>query len=99
MPVLSGQPIEFAENIAALVFRNARPAVADLDADEASAMAAADDHPARRGVAHRIGRKVENDPFQQDDVAAHPDAARYDPERQALFARRAGKRALDSLED
>ena len=54
MTILSGEPVEFAENVAALVLRNPWPAVADLDADRISAMTATDDYAARGRVADRI---------------------------------------------
>src|SRR5215510_3581115 len=78
--VFAREPVELAEDVAPLVFRNPRPAIADLDAKLIASPATADNDPARGRVAHRVGDEVEHDALEQDEVAPDPDAARDHPE-------------------
>src|SRR5262245_37876211 len=83
--VATRQPVEFAEDIPSLVLRNSRTAIPDFDADLLAAVPTSDHHAARGRVTHRIGHQVQDDPFEQDRIAADPGAARYHAERQSLF--------------
>ena len=64
--------IEFAEDALLLVGWNARPGVADVNPQLVAATAATDDHAAVRRVAHRVGHQIQQHPFEQDEIAAHP---------------------------
>src|SRR6266436_6235812 len=86
MSVAPRKPIEFAKNVSPLVLWNSRTAVVYLDVQGGAAPATADDHAADGGVADGIGDQVEQDTLQEDRIAAHPGAARYQPERQFFFA-------------
>jgi hypothetical protein len=55
------------------------------------APAAADHHAAASRVAHRVGHQVEQDPLEQNEIAADPGAARYHRQPQPLLARGLGK--------
>ena len=54
--------------------------------------------PPSLGVAHGVGDQIEQDAFEQDEVAADPGATRYDPQPQTVFARRGRERRLDPFE-
>src|SRR5215468_4548644 len=80
-----GKPVEFAENLAPLVYRYARPAIRHVDAQHYAAAPATDDDAAARSIAHGVGDQVEHDPFEQDWIAAHPRASRRQPQRQSFL--------------
>src|SRR6266853_2928783 len=86
--IASGEAVEFAEDIAPLVFGNSRPAVPDFDVNRIAAPSATHDDAAGAGVANRIGYEIDDDSLQQDRVAAHPGAARHQLERQSVLVRR-----------
>src|SRR5882762_3596873 len=98
MGVAPREPIEFAKNVSPLVLWNSGTGIPHLDAHGFAAPATADDHAADGRVADGIGDQVEQDTLQEDRIAAHPRAARHQPERQFPFARRRREGALDSLE-
>src|SRR5262249_18758439 len=73
------EPIEFAEDVLALVFGDSRPGIPNLDTQLLAPLAAGNDNAAARGVPHRIGHQVEEDSFQKDKVAPHPGIAWQHP--------------------
>src|SRR5215470_18705582 len=98
MDIASGKAVEFAEDIAPLVFRNPRPAVPDFDMHCVAALPATHDDTAGGGVANRIGHKIEDDSLQENGIAAHPGAAQHQLKGQPLFARRLREGSLDPPE-
>src|ERR1700730_940077 len=70
--------IELAKNAAALIFRDADAAVPHLDAERVAAATAADHDATADGVANRIGHQIEENTFEQNEVAADEGAARKD---------------------
>ena len=92
------EPIKLAKDAFVLIFGNTGAGIPDFDPQLALAFAAADQHAAGRRVTDGIGNQVENDPLQQDAVAADPGAAADNAKRQAFFPRRLGKRRLDPLQ-
>ena len=95
-PIRSGKPIEFAEDVC-----GADPPESRVRCPKpryAAGRPACGSRRPRRpaGVAHRVGNQVEQDPLEQDEVAAHPGAAGHDPQRQSLFARGFGEGGFDS---
>ena len=51
--------VELAEDVAALLLRNAGTTVADIDPQQVAAAAASDHDAARRRIAHRVGDEIE----------------------------------------
>src|SRR5215472_10252418 len=96
--IAAGKPVEFVKDIAPLILWNPGAAVPYFDAQCLAATAAADHDAAGCGIAHRIGHEIKHNPLQQNHVAAHPGAARYQLERQSFFPRRLDEVALDPLE-
>src|SRR5262245_1655637 len=92
-------PIEFAEDIFSLLFGNSGTAIPDFDAQRRVSGATADDDAAAGGVADRVGDEVQQNPLQQDEVAAYRCPAWHDPKGQALLMRRPRKRRLYSVQD
>src|SRR5262249_51227195 len=76
-----GEPVEFAENLAPLVFRDAGPAVSYLNAQLCAPVTATDDDAAHVCIADRVRNKIEDVAPQQQRNAAHPRAARHQPQR------------------
>src|SRR2546425_2761927 len=74
-----GELINLAENVLPLILGDADPAVPDFDAQEAGAAAAADHDAAMDSVAHRVRHQIEEDPFEQNEIAANPGTVRDDP--------------------
>src|SRR5262245_7631470 len=92
-------PIELAENVFPLLFGNSEPAIPDFDAQRRVSETAANNDAAVGGVADRIGDEVQQNPFQQDEVAAYRCPAWHDPQGQALLMRRPRKRRLYSVQE
>ncbi len=90
--------VELAENVPLLILRNAGSAIPYVDAQPIAAVAAADHNTAVRRVPHRVGYQVQHDSFEQNEIAAHPGAARYHPQAQPLLTRGLGKRRFYPLE-
>src|ERR1044072_2893939 len=95
IPLRASDLVELAEDLLLLAFRNAWPAVEHVDAHPAAASPAPDQHPASGGVAHCIGHQVEQDAFEQNEVAANPGAARHNAKGQLLFVSRICECRLD----
>jgi hypothetical protein len=81
----TGKPIELAKYCLSLIVRNAGTAVPYFEAQKVSAPPAADRDPAAHGISERIGHQVQENSLEQNRVAAHPRAARHDPQRQPSF--------------
>ncbi|CCC99124.1 protein of unknown function [Azospirillum baldaniorum] len=78
---------ELLENLIELVGGDADARVRHLDAQHHAAPPAAQKHPARRRVAHRVVEQVAQQPFQQDGVAADLRLERAHPQLQPLGGR------------
>ena len=83
--------IELAKYVVTLVRRNPDSRIPHLDPQLRAAPPAADHDPPARRIAHRVGHQVEQDSLEQNEVRAHPSAARDHLQRQFLFPRRFGK--------
>src|SRR5437588_11512725 len=90
--------VELAEYLLVLVLGNSGSRVPHLDPHRVVTPAATDNQSPVRRVAHRIGHQIEQYPFEQDEVAAHPSTARDGSQRQSLFPCRAREGGFDSLE-
>src|SRR5262249_32641255 len=97
-PFRFGNLIELVEDFLLLMLRNSGAAVPYLDVQPAAATTAADDNPSARRVAHRVGHDIEQDAFQQNNVAPYPGAARHHSQSQALLMCSARKRRLEPLQ-
>src|SRR5262249_58034856 len=75
--------IELLEDPLALRLGDARARIPQLDRDAFAAAPDADDYPATRGVADRVGGEVVEDAFQQQGVAVDPGARRHDGQAQS----------------
>src|SRR5215510_13688801 len=69
--------VKFAENELLLIVRNAGSTIPYVHAQSVAAVAAADHNTATLCVAYRVGHQVQHHPFEQNEIAAHPGAARY----------------------
>src|SRR5215510_8985149 len=69
--------IKFAENVPLLIVRNAGSTIPYVHAQSVAAVAAADHNTATLCVVDRVGHQVQHHPFEQNEIAAHPGAARY----------------------
>src|SRR5262245_47519050 len=69
--------VELAENVPLLIVRDAGSTIPYVYAQMVAPMAAADHNTATPRVAHRVGHQVQHYPFEQNEIAAHPGAARY----------------------
>src|SRR5271156_2716994 len=79
------EAIELAEYLFMLVGRNSGPGVPYLNAQSVFPAAAADNETTKMRVAHGVRYQIENDPFEQDEVAADPCPTMHDAERQSFF--------------
>ena len=61
-------------------------------------MPAADYDSTSLGVAHGVGDQIEQDAFEQDEVAADPSPTRYHAQSQTVFARSGHEGGLDPFE-
>ena len=94
----AGELMKLREDVLVLILRNAVPAVPHLYAQLRAAPAAANHDPAADRIGDCIGHQIQQNPLQQDGVAAHPGAVRHDPEREPIFACRCRESALGPLE-
>src|ERR1700686_3648483 len=90
--------IELAKNAAALIFRDADAAVPHLDAERVAAATATDHDASADGVANRVGYQIEENAFEEDEIAADEGSARNRPQPQALFSCRRRECHFDTLE-
>jgi hypothetical protein len=95
----SGQLIKFREDIAVLILCDSNSCIQHFDVQTTVTMAAADDDIAALSVAHSVGHQIEQNSFQEDQVAADPGATRHHPQAQSLFARGHRECRLDPFEE
>src|SRR5258705_8541139 len=76
-------PVEFAEYLLALVFRNAGPCIPDFDAQFSAALATANQDTPAVDVPHRIGGEIKQDLLQEQEVTANPCVSWNDSKIQA----------------
>src|SRR5262245_14642932 len=92
------EAVKLSENALLLILRNANPGIPDFDTQEIRAATAADDNPTLERVAQSVGHQIEEDPFEQDKVAADPGRVGYDPQAQPSLSRHCRKRHPDPLQ-
>ena len=81
------EPVEFLENLAALLRGNADAGVIDGDLQRLAVAAAADQHASARGIFDRVGNEVLQQPPQEGAVGFHRQRAGHEGQLQSLGAR------------